>query len=216
MASADEAMVSTEGETRDLMVAEPSALARLEPAQPAVPSERTTVPVPSIQAQVPSAAPGNVNVNTPVNVSVNVNAPAMPMIISAPRGHSFLVRALWYLFIGWWLSAIVIVLGYALMITIIGIPVAFALFNRIPQALTLRPRTTEYRAEVRNGITYITTGTIEQRPWFLRAAYFLLIGWWFGAVWLTLAWAIGLLIVTLPISFLMYNRTSGVMTLQRH
>jgi uncharacterized membrane protein YccF (DUF307 family) len=140
----------------------------------------------------------------------------MPMIITAPAGPPFIVRALWYLFVGWWLTALVIVLGYALMITIIGIPVAFALFNRIPQALTLRPRTVRYGVELQDGVTYLASRTTQQRPWYWRALYFLLIGWWFGAAWLVAAWAIGLLILTLPISFLMYNRTSAVMTLQRH
>lgn len=114
------------------------------------------------------------------------------MIVTAPAGPPFIVRALWYLFVGWWLSAIVIVLGYLCMVTIIGIPVAFALFNRIPQALTLRPRTMQYGVEMRDGVAYLKAGTVQQRPWFLRTIYFL------------------------PITFLMYNRTSGIMTLQRH
>lgn len=126
------------------------------------------------------------------------------------------MRALWSLFIGWWLTALVIVIGYVFLVTIIGIPVAFALFNRIPQLLTLRMRTVRYRTDVRDGITYLTAGTGAQRPWSLRAVYFTVIGWWLGAVWLVAAWLIGLLIVTLPISFLMYNGISGMMTLQRH
>ena len=130
--------------------------------------------------------------------------------------HSFLVRALWYVFVGWWFGALVIVLGYLFTLTIIGMPVGFYLFNRVPQALTLRSRTVAYRSETREGVTYVGEGTQPQYPWLLRAVWFIVIGWWLGAVWLTLAWLIGLLIITLPISFLMYNRISGVMTLQRH
>lgn len=146
----------------------------------------------------------------------NVYQPLAPLVVTAPRGPSFIVRALWYLFVGWWLSAIVILLGYVCLLTVIGIPAAFALFNRIPQALTLRPRTTQYETTYRNGVLMLQEATIQQRPWIVRALYFLLIGRWFGAVWLVLAWVIGLLVITLPISFLMYNRTSGIMTLQRH
>lgn len=157
-----------------------------------------------------------VQLNPPQTVNIHVNPSVMPIVVTAPAGPSLIVRILWYVFIGWWLSALVIVLAYALMLTIIGIPAAFALFNRIPQALTLRPRTVRYGVEMRDGVAYLTSGTIQQRPWIWRALYFLLIGWWFGAVWLVAAWAIGLLIITLPITFLMYNRTSAVMTLQRH
>jgi uncharacterized membrane protein YccF (DUF307 family) len=154
-------------------------------------------------------------VNVPPAPIVNVNV-STPTVITAAGGPPFVVRALWYLFVGWWLSAIVVVLGYLFLVTVVGIPVAFALFNRIPQALTLRPRTVRYRVETREGITYLTAGHERQRPWYVRTLYFLLIGWWFGAVWSVAAWAIGLLVVTLPITFLMYNRTSAVMTLQRH
>lgn len=149
-------------------------------------------------------------------MNVNVNSPIMPMIVTAPASPPLIARVFWYIFVGWWLSAVLIVLAYVLMVTIIGIPVAFALFNRIPQALTLRARTVQYGVQVRDGVTYLTTSTEQQRPWYLRALYFVLIGWWFGAVWLVAAWLIGVFIITLPITFLMYNRTSAVMTLQRH
>lgn len=148
--------------------------------------------------------------------NINVYQPVVPLVVTAPRGPSLIVRALWYLFVGWWLSAVVILLGYVCLLTVVGIPAAFALFNRIPQALTLRPRTTHYEATYQNGVMLLQEATIQQRPWIVRALYFLLIGWWFGAVWLVLAWVIGLLVITLPVSFLMYNRTSGIMTLQRH
>lgn len=150
------------------------------------------------------------------SVNVNVGASAIPMILAPAKGPPFIVRALWYLFVGWWLSALIIVVGYALIGVIVGIPLAFALFNRIPQAMTLRPRTSRYAASIENGVLSLSLTNEQQRPWYWRGLYFLVIGWWLGAVWLVSAWLIGLLIITLPISFWMYNRTSGVMTLQRH
>ena len=194
----------------------PQAVANYNDRSVMQPAQRPEqlVPIAPPWAAVATAPPVYAGAYPTVNVTVNT--PMMPMIMTAPAGPSMIVRILWYVFIGWWLSALVIVLGYALMLTIIGIPVAFALFNRIPQTLTLRARTERYQVEVRDGVGYVSAGTERQRPWYWRALYFLLIGWWFGAVWLVAAWLIGLLIITLPITFLMYNRTSGVMTLQRH
>jgi len=153
-----------------------------------------------------------------------VPAPALAASLSGPqigfapetRQYSFVVRALWYFFIGWWLGALVIVLGYLFTLTIVGIPLGFYFFNRVPQALTLRARTVSYQTEMRDGVAYVGEGMQPQHPWYLRAVWFVFVGWWLGAVWLTAAWVIGLLIITLPISFWMYNRISGVMTLQRH
>lgn len=181
---------------------------------------RPVPPTPYVQPswQPPQVAPPaqQMHMSPTQTVNVHVNTPVMPMVVTASAGPPIIVRVLWYIFVGWWLSALVIVLGYFFMLTIIGIPFAFALFNRIPQALTLRPRTVRYGVEVRDGVAYLAAGTVPQRPWYWRVLYFLLIGWWFGAVWLVAAWLVGLFVITLPITFLMYNRTSAVMTLQRH
>lgn len=182
---------------------------------PATGSEQPTLASLPADARFVPAVPQGLY-SLPSSLNINVNASIPPMILTPAAGPPFIVRALWYLFVGWWLSALVIVLGYICMLTIIGIPLAFALFNRIPQAMTLRPRTVRYEAQVREGVTYLTARTERQRPWYWRALYFLLAGWWLGAVWLVVAWLIGLLVITLPITFLMYNRTSAVMTLQRH
>ena len=67
----------------------------------------------------------------------------VPTTWAAPppdRGPGLLVRALWFLFIGWWLSALAIGLAYILCVTIIGLPIAFMIFNQLPLILTLRPR----------------------------------------------------------------------------
>lgn len=199
----------------------PSPERGLRPSEPTAEQRSPVLPIhvqqPSWQSpQVAPPAWQPLQASPAQTVNVNVSTPVMPIIVTATAGPPLIVRVLWYVFVGWWLSALVIVLGYLLMLTIIGIPAAFALFNRIPQALTLRPRTVRYGVEMRDGITYLTANTIEQRPWYLRALYFVFVGWWLGAVWLVVAWAIGLLVITLPITFLMYNRTSAVMTLQRH
>jgi uncharacterized membrane protein YccF (DUF307 family) len=56
-------------------------------------------------------------------------------------GHEqipFVVRAIYFLLIGWWWSAIVILLAYFFALTILGLPIAFWLFDRVPGAVTLR------------------------------------------------------------------------------
>ncbi len=63
--------------------------------------------------------------------------PTIP--IRARAGEpGFLIRAVWFIFIGWWLSAIAISVAYFLCAIIVGIPLAFMLFNQLPAILTLR------------------------------------------------------------------------------
>lgn len=164
----------------------------------------------------PPGWPASTQTQSPtINVTTNIGGPTI-VFTHQHTGPGFFIRALWYLFIGWWASALAIVIAYFAMFTIIGIPLAFFVINRLPTVLTLRPRTQRYSSRVDDGITYVELGHERQRSWWQRAIYFLLVGWWFGAVWLSLAWFIGLLVITLPLSFWMYNRVSGVMTLQRH
>ena len=57
--------------------------------------------------------------------------------LNAPQ-HNFLLRALWFVFVGWWLAGIMLAVGYLLCLTIIGLPFGFWLFDAVPWALTLR------------------------------------------------------------------------------
>ena len=153
--------------------------------------------------------------STSVNVTMNAMAPT---IVMAPGsdGPSLIVRAIWYIFIGFWLSGLTIVLAYLLCATIIGIPVAFALFNKLPQITTMKARTRNWTTDTRDGVTFLTTRHAEQRGLLVRGLYFVCFGLWAGAVWLSAAYILQLLLITLPIALWMYDRAPAVMTLHRH
>jgi uncharacterized membrane protein YccF (DUF307 family) len=178
----------------------------LQPVEPLV-VEPVAAPVaaPAIVA-APSPQPQARQTNTTMNVIVQPQA----------SGPGFLVRAVWFVFIGWWLSAIATVLAYALCITIIGLPFGFALFNRLPAVLTLRPRSETYVTEVHNGVTFMRGGTVPQLDIGPRIVWFLLVGWWLGAIYVTVAWFLCVIIITLPIGLYLYNRIGAVMTLLRY
>ena len=57
--------------------------------------------------------------------------------VNVPQ-HNFLLRALWFIFVGWWLAGLALTVGYFLCMTIIGLPFGFALFDAVPAMLTLR------------------------------------------------------------------------------
>ena len=145
-----------------------------------------------------------------------MSAPTPVVVITERGGPGLLVRIIWYIFVGWWLSALAINLGLALAVTIIGLPLAYMIFNPIPAVMTLRARTRTYETTVKDGVTYVSGGTIAQRPLVIRALWFVLGGWWLGAIWMATAWLISLPIVTIPIGILMMNRIGGVMTLLRN
>jgi uncharacterized membrane protein YccF (DUF307 family) len=49
-----------------------------------------------------------------------------------------------------------------------------------------------------------------------RALWFVFMGWWLGALWMSVAYVFCILILTMPIGLMMFDRTGGVMTLLRY
>lgn len=61
--------------------------------------------------------------------------PYGPVDVHQPN---ILIRALWFVVVGWWLAGITLAIGYVLCLTFIGMPVGFLLFDATPALLTLR------------------------------------------------------------------------------
>ena len=132
-------------------------------------------------------------------------------------GPGLLVRALWWLFIGWWLSGIVVGIAWAALVTIIGIPLGVWLINRLPTVLTLRPRSRTWQlGQDEAGQTVMTEVGREQVAWPIRGLWFILVGWWASAFWMGAAWFVQLTIIGIPVALLMFNRTPFIASLYRY
>jgi uncharacterized membrane protein YccF (DUF307 family) len=190
---------------------EPASPVASEPAAPvAVPA--APVAVPAAPVAVPAAP-----IAVPATPTVNAYERTPQMVVAPRQGPSFLARAVWFIFVGWWLTAIMIVVAYALALSILGLPFAFFLFNRIPAFLTLRGRSKTYQVETTaDGRRYLTSTNSEQLPIWLRAIWFILVGFWLGAFWMAAAYVLCVLIVTMPFGIAMFNRVGAVMTLMRY
>ena len=132
------------------------------------------------------------------------------MVIAEDRGPHLLLRVLWFVLVGWWLGGILSAVAWFLNATIIGLPLGLWLINRLPTFITLRPQEQTWRID--GGFAVRAT---EQRPFLVRALYFLLIGWWLSGIWMAAAYLALLSIVGLPLAFWMYGRIGAVTTLYR-
>jgi uncharacterized membrane protein YccF (DUF307 family) len=133
--------------------------------------------------------------------------------VAQSRGPHLLIRIVWYFLVGWWLTGFALAAGYLAALTIVGLPLAFWIFNRTGTLLTLRPRSQQLELG--------PDGTVavrrrDQRPLLLRALWFVLVGWWAAGFWMTAAYLLCLTIVLLPVGVMMLNRLPEVFTLQRN
>jgi uncharacterized membrane protein YccF (DUF307 family) len=141
-----------------------------------------------------------------------------PVLVESKTGPDLFLRAIWFVFVGWWLSGIVAVLAWTAMITIIGLPLGIWLVNRLPTVITLRPRTSYAYAytDAFGNVSYSPSVPIQQQPWWIRGVWFVFIGWWASLLVVALAWALIVLLVTLPLGLLLFNRVPFAASLYRY
>jgi uncharacterized membrane protein YccF (DUF307 family) len=120
-----------------------------------------------------------------------------------------LIQILYFLLIGWWLGGAWVIVAWVLMVTILGLPIGAAMLNDVPQVMALRGRRV---VEVQ------ASGAVREAPqisMLLRVPYFLLVGWWASALWLSAAYALCMSVIGIPIGFLMFDLTPAIVSLKR-
>lgn len=119
--------------------------------------------------------------------------------------RSLLVRALWFVFVGWWVTPIVVNTAWLLNVTVVLLPLGIKLINLVPTALTLaEPRSLSEPESARG-----------QRSLAVRAIYFVLVGWWLSLLWANAASFLAITVVGLPVAIWMLNRLPYVTSLYR-
>jgi uncharacterized membrane protein YccF (DUF307 family) len=99
---------------------------------------------------------------------------------------------------------------------IITMPLGLMMVNKLPFLVSLKQATTEYQIAVQGAVTRIQQVERRQVAMIGRILYFLLIGWWLSGLWMTLAWFLGVTIIGLPLTIIMYDRVPAVTTLRRY
>ena len=119
--------------------------------------------------------------------------------------RSLLVRALWFVLVGWWLTPLVVNVAWVLNATIILLPLGVKLINLVPTVLTLKEPRSLGDPEA----------AVGQRSLGVRALYFVLVGWWLGWLWANVAAFLAVTVVGLPIAIPMFDRLPLVTSLYR-
>lgn len=147
----------------------------------------------------------------PAFVGGGVMQPQASFTLTFGAPGPLLLRAMWFVFVGWWLGLIWTMFAWLFNLTLIGLPVGVMMLNFIPQVMTLRTRN-KLRVQVTpNGNVFVHQPVEQALP--LRAMWFVFIGWWASLVWMLAAWAFSASIVLMPIAFWMFDRVPTITTL---
>lgn len=127
-----------------------------------------------------------------------------------------LVQILWFLFVGSWLGALVVSVAWFLNATIIGLPIGMALLNNIPQVIALQNPQRRLKVIREGDFTKVIESNLPQYNFFLRALFFIFVGWWWSGLWMAAAYALCATIILMPFGLAMFRMTPFMTTLQRY
>lgn len=128
-------------------------------------------------------------------------------------GAGCAIQVLWWLFIGWWAGAIWAILAWVLGVSIIGLPIAVKMFNRLPQVIALRQPEEKLNVTVVEGVTVIGSSNKSQYNIFLRLLYLIFIGWWLSAIWIVIAYVLCYTVIGMPLGFWMFDKVPMIVSL---
>lgn len=127
-----------------------------------------------------------------------------------------LAQSLWFLFVGWWLAALVVSVAWFLNVTIIGLPIGLMILNNVPKIVALQGTRRHLTVTHHGHHTSIRETGDAQIPIPIRAVWFILVGWWWSGVWMFMAYMACLTLVLLPIGLAMFRLTPAMTTLRRY
>lgn len=124
---------------------------------------------------------------------------------------SMIVRAIWFVFVGWWLTGFLLGVAWFLNLTIVAAPIGIKIINKVPKALSLKAMGGGEDDEFAVG-----TGSNGNSPGLIvRGVYFVFIGWWASLFWMAAAYLLTLSIIGIPFAIMMYNKLPYVVSLYR-
>lgn len=141
-------------------------------------------------------------------------APVLPPVVVKVKTHGFIVRALYYIFIGWWFGLVWALLSWVVYATVVGAPLGVKMMNKIPGAISLKAREKDIKVFSDETGYEVKQVKREQYPWWARVLYYP-VGLVLSLMVILLAWLLCELLITLPLGIILFNKVPVVASLAR-
>jgi uncharacterized membrane protein YccF (DUF307 family) len=137
-----------------------------------------------------------------------------PNVTVKVKQHNIIVRAIYFLLVGWWFGLIVAFFGWFLYATVIGAPLGIKVLNAVPGSISLHAREKDVKVfRDEDGYT-VKQVRKEQRKWWVRVLWYP-----FGLVLsffaILLAWLLCVFLVTMPLGVMLFNKIPAIASLYR-
>lgn len=138
---------------------------------------------------------------------------SLPVVVEA-KSYGFIIRALYFLFVGWWLGLAWSLLSWLVYATVILAPVGSAMLSKVPGLVSLKARQKQIRVEATAAGTTVTQEGVKQHNILLRILYYPF-GLVFSLIAILAAWLLCCLIITMPLGVWLYGKVPWLASLHR-
>ncbi len=128
------------------------------------------------------------------------------------ENRSLLLRAVWFLLIGWWATGIWLSLAWLLNVLIITLPLGIKMINLVPLVVSLKSPTRELVSTDEGS----SVRASQQHGLLVRGVWFVFVGWWASLLWMAVAYLFTISILGIPIAIWMYGKLPFVVSLYRY
>jgi uncharacterized membrane protein YccF (DUF307 family) len=128
--------------------------------------------------------------------------------------YGLFVRALYFIFIGWWFGLLWALLSWVMYATVIGAPLGAVMMNQVPGAISLKAKEQHIAVVPEPGGYAAGRIRVRQRPLWARILYYP-IGLVLSLLLILLAWLLCVLVITIPLGILLFNKVPVVASLHR-
>jgi uncharacterized membrane protein YccF (DUF307 family) len=135
-------------------------------------------------------------------------------VVVEVKKHGFIVRALYYIFIGWWFGLLWALLSWLVYATVIGAPLGAVMLNKVPGMISLKQRDKRYNVVSTGGGHDVVEEKPQQRRWWIRVIYYPF-GLIFSLIAIFVGWLLCVFIITLPLGIIIFNKVPAIASLHR-
>lgn len=141
-------------------------------------------------------------------------APQTPQVVVHVKEHGLFVRALYFLFIGWWFGLFWALLSWFMYATVVGAPLGAVMMNKVPGAISLKSKQKDIKViTTEDGYTVSQTNK-EQFPLWARILYYP-VGLILSLVMIIIGWLLFVFLITAPLGVMVFNAVPAVTSLHR-